>query len=118
MKEILPISIWHNGKQTTANYLQLYCNNDNLTTVAQFFYALYSLDQNVNTLPPYTSTVQLASGNLTMTGDAYDVWEQNQYAWDWAAEQLSLTFAPTTTTTSTTEAPTTTSTTTKIPGVF
>jgi hypothetical protein len=54
---------------------------------------------------------------LVMTGLVYDGWETNEYAYDWAANQLNITiigdYTTTTTTTSTTTAvPTTTSTTT------
>jgi hypothetical protein len=34
---------------------------------------------------------QLAQGNLTMSGDDYDAWETNDYAYDWVAGQLNLT---------------------------
>ena len=34
---------------------------------------------------------QLAQGNLTMTGEDYQAWQTNEYAYDWVAGQLNLT---------------------------
>jgi hypothetical protein len=35
--------------------------------------------------------MQVAQGNLSMTGEAYADWSVDSYAWDWIAEQLNLT---------------------------
>jgi hypothetical protein len=35
--------------------------------------------------------MQVAQGNLSMTGEAYADWSQDSYAWDYIAEQLNLT---------------------------
>jgi hypothetical protein len=32
----------------------------------------------------------LASGNLTMSGQDYQEWNADEFAWDWIAAQLSL----------------------------
>jgi hypothetical protein len=80
MKKIEPISIWDNGTNQNATILNAYCINDNLSTSAAFYYALMSSDK-----------IQLAQGNLTMSGDAYEQWEADSYAWDWIAAQLNLT---------------------------
>jgi hypothetical protein len=79
MKKIEPISIWDNGKNQNAEILNAYCINDNLKDSATFYYALLS-----------ESKAQLAQGNLTMTGEVYDAWETNEYAYDWIAGQLNL----------------------------
>jgi hypothetical protein len=56
-----------------------------------------------------------------MSGEAYDAWGTNDYAYEWIAEQLNLTITGEwnppvyTTTTSTTEEPSTTTTTTVVP---
>jgi hypothetical protein len=34
---------------------------------------------------------QLAQGNLSMSGEVYDAWQTNDYAYDWVATQLNLT---------------------------
>jgi hypothetical protein len=80
MKTITPISIWDNGTNQSASILNAYCINDNLSTSATFYYTLLS-----------DSMQQLAQGNLTMSGDDYDAWQTNDYAYDWVAAQLNLT---------------------------
>lgn len=79
MKQIESISIWDNGTNQSAEILNAYCINDNLSNSATFYYALLS-----------ESKAQLAQGNLTMTGEVYDAWETNDYAYNWIAEQLNL----------------------------
>jgi hypothetical protein len=72
----------------TATILNAYCINDNLSTSATFYYALLSDVQS-----------QLQQGNLTMTGEDYDNWATNEYAYDWVAQQIDVTitgdYAPT-----------------------
>ena len=80
MKQITPISIWDNGTVQEASVLNAYAINDNLSTSAIFYYTISS-----------ESMQQLAQGNLTMSGDDYDAWETNDYAYDWVAGQLNLT---------------------------
>ena len=79
MKNITPISIWDNGTNQNAEILNAYCINDNLSTSASFYYSLLS-----------DSLQQLAQGNLSMSGDDYDAWQTNDYAYDWVATQLNL----------------------------
>jgi hypothetical protein len=64
----------------TAVILNAYCINDNLSTSATFYYALLSDTQS-----------QLQQGNLTMTGEDYDNWATNEYAYEWVAEQIDVT---------------------------
>jgi len=80
MKNIQPISIWDNGTNQEACILNAYCINDNLSTSASFYYSLLS-----------DSLQQLAQGNLSMSGEDYDAWQTNDYAYDWVATQLNLT---------------------------
>ena len=80
MKTIEPISIWDKGTVQEAIILNAYCINDNLSTSASFYYSLLS-----------NSMQQLAQGNLSMSGEVYDAWQTNDYAYDWVAEQLNLT---------------------------
>jgi hypothetical protein len=72
----------------TASILNAYCINDNLSNSATFYYALLSDVQS-----------QLQQGNLTMTGEDYDNWATNEYAYDWVAQQIDVTiigdYAPT-----------------------
>ena len=101
MKTIEPVSIWDNGLVYQAKILNTYATNVTLGTSAEFYYQLFS--ENVD----LTLGIQVAQGNLTMTGEAYAQWEVDSYAWDWVAGQLNLTITgdyvpPVSTTTSTT----------------
>lgn len=78
MKQIQPVVFPLN--LGTATILNAYCINDNLSTSATFYYALLSETQ-----------TQLQQGNLTMTGTDYDNWETNDYAYEWVAQQISVT---------------------------
>jgi len=114
MKTIESVPIWDNGTVQEAKILNAYAINVTLSTSATFYYQLLAetVDLAVGT--------QLAQGNLTMTGEAYQQWEIDSYAWDWIAQQLNLTitgdYAPPvpTTTSTTTEVPTTSTTTTTV----
>jgi len=80
MKTIDPVFIWVNGTQDEGTILNAYCINDNLSTSGTFYYSILSDAQQ-----------QLAQGNLTMTGEDYQAWQTNDYAYDWVAAQLNLT---------------------------
>jgi len=83
MKTISPIQTWVNGKSVQATIFNLYVIGGVLGSSASFYYSL--LDD---------SLAQVSQGNLTMSGEAYEGWgNDDEYAWDWAAapEQLNLT---------------------------
>ena len=115
MKTIEPVSIWDNGTDQNATVLNTYADVT-LNTYAIFNYSLFSqtLDGNLG--------ICLRSGTLTMSGEAYQLWQTDDYAWEWVASQLNLVITgdyikpipPEPTTTTTTEAPATTTTTTII----
>jgi hypothetical protein len=63
----------------TATILNAYCINDNLSTSATFYYALLTDTQS-----------QLQQGNLTMTGEVYDNWATNDYAYNWVATEIDV----------------------------
>ena len=85
MKLIQPITSWANGQAIQAKILNAYSINDNLSTSATFYYALFAENEDGS------QGEGVAQGNLTMTGDAYTQYETNQYAWDWIASTLGLT---------------------------
>ena len=85
MKTIEPVLIWDNGQVVEATVLNAYAINVTLGTSATFYYQLLSETAQGNT------GLQLAQGNLNMTGEAYEQWEVDSYAWDWVAAQLNLT---------------------------
>lgn len=87
MKEIQPFSFWANGKTFVASFLYLICNTDNLKDNAQFYWAFY--DKQGNTLGN-----KICEGNLTITAGEYEAWNDNNFAWNWAANQLGVTIIP------------------------
>lgn len=84
MKEIQPVSIWYNGSMIAATIFNMVSISDNLTDSATFYYQLYSSDN-----------LQLAAGNLTMSGVDYTTYStstsSNDYAYTWGATQLNIT---------------------------
>ena len=85
MKNIEAVSIWDNGTVQQATILNSYAVNVTLNTSATFWYGLFAIQQDGNV------GIQLAQGNLEMTGEAYADWSVDSYAWDWIATQLNLT---------------------------
>jgi hypothetical protein len=85
MKTISPVPIWDNGQVLEATILNAYAVNVTLGTSATFYYQLFAetVDLAVGQ--------QVAQGNLNMTGEAYEQWQVDSYAWDWVAGQLNLT---------------------------
>ena len=81
MKTISPVSIWDNGIDVPALYLTAYSSNVTLGTSANFNYSLLDINQ-----------IRVRGGSLLMQGEAYQQWSNDDdYAWDWIAEQLKLT---------------------------
>jgi len=81
MKTISPIQTWTNGKSVEATIFNMYVIGGILGSSASFYYSL--LDE---------SLAQVSQGNLTMSGEAYLGWGNNdEYAWEWAAQELNLT---------------------------
>jgi hypothetical protein len=83
MKKIKPIQSWVNGKQIKATQFQLNAINVNLENSANFYYSLLS-----------ENNEQLSAGNLFMDGKDYQDWQNDQYAWNWAATKLNLELLP------------------------
>jgi hypothetical protein len=83
MKKIKAVQIWYNGNFINATELNLKVINDDLISNAIFYYSLTTIDKN-------NMSIQLTFGNITMDGKDYQNWQQNQYAWDWAATKLNL----------------------------
>jgi hypothetical protein len=109
MKTIQPVSIWDNGADQNATVLNAYAADVTLNVYATFNYSLFgqTVDGDLSSC--------LRQGVLNMTGEAYQLWQSDSYAWEWVAEQLNLTITgdyikpvppePTTTTTTSTEVP-------------
>jgi len=84
MKTIQPVSIWYNGIMVYATIFNMNSINDNLINSATFYWQLLTTDK-----------IQVADGNLSMTGDDYTTYssspDSNSYAYQWGATQLNLT---------------------------
>lgn len=84
MKEIQPFTFWANGKTFIASFLYLLCNTDNLKDSAQFYWSFYDKIDGVQ-------GNKICEGNITMTGADYENWNENDFAWNWAANTLGVT---------------------------
>ena len=83
-----PVQIWKNGSLKEAAWLNCYVISDNLKDSATFYYSLSTLVENEGV---ESAGDVLADGNLSMTGEAYEGWQTNEYAWSWIAQSLGLT---------------------------
>jgi hypothetical protein len=91
-KQIEPVTIWVNGETKTAEFLDAYGIHLTLGTSETFFWSLSTKvvdDQGVA-----GPGQQIAQGNVDMTGDDYQQWQQDEFAWEWIAEQLNLVLLP------------------------
>jgi hypothetical protein len=83
MKQIQPVTIWYNGIMVMATLFNMNSINDNLTSSATFYWQLLT-----------TEKIQVAEGNLTITGFDYEAYstspDSNSYAYQWGATQLNL----------------------------
>lgn len=89
MKAIQNVQVWKNGEEKQANTFNLILINDDLATSATFYYQLIakSEDEEGN-----VSTEQLADGNVGMSGEDYQNWDDsNDGAYSYCAEKLNLT---------------------------
>jgi hypothetical protein len=78
MKTIQPIVIWSLGQVKQGTLLNAYVVADNLKDSATFYFAIQS------------DTEVLSQGNLTMTGEDYDGFVSNDYAYNWIAGKLGV----------------------------
>lgn len=90
MKKIQSVPIWNNGIIKSAEVLICQVVSDDLNANAMFYYRLLTTD-----------SLELATGNVLMTGADYDGYTSNEYAWTWLANKLGLVIVEETTTTTT-----------------
>lgn len=88
MKTITPVTVWLNGAEAQATVLGAVCQTDNLQSSATFQYQLLT---EAGSPPNHPYLTAAAQGSLLMSGDVYENWQTNDYAYDWIAEQLNLT---------------------------
>jgi hypothetical protein len=85
MKSIQPIPIWENGVTLEAKILTAHAVNVILEQSATFYYALHLQ------MPDGSLGQMIRNGNISIYGDEYAQWEQDEYVWDWMASKLNLT---------------------------
>ena len=89
MKTIQAVNVWNNGQMKSATKFNMNSIFDDLETSATFYYELLAVKTDAE---GNESTEQVAQGNLSMTGQDYQDWDDsNDSAYVWGAAQLSLT---------------------------
>lgn len=91
---IQPVTIWVNGQAQQGNEIVASIVNDNLKDWAQFYWLINKVsgegDEKIS--------VNLANGNTTISGQAYQDWGQspdiNLAAYEYICTQLNLTLIP------------------------
>jgi len=97
MAKIQPITTFYNGESVQLTNFVLSSIGDNLSLVAlqgqATFY--YELQTEVKDEQGNTSYQNVITANLSISGADYDSWgadpNSNQWAYNWAAQQLNLT---------------------------
>lgn len=79
MKQIKQISIWKNGSVQNGTYLNVNIYKDNLKDNAIFSYQISA-----------ESTEILTEGEIPISGQDYQNWTNNDYAWNFVADKLGL----------------------------
>lgn len=86
MKNIVSKSIWLNGEEQNATYINVYSIYDNLSTRAEFRYELLSADG-----------LELAKGTIGIDGEEYLLWgvatDINLMAYEYVVGKLNLVLA-------------------------
>jgi hypothetical protein len=91
MKTISPVTIWKNGEQLEANFLNAYIINDNLESSCSFYYSLNTGGEGTEAMPLVIGQA-VAEGNITMSGQDYIDWDNsNEAAYVYIADKLNLT---------------------------
>jgi hypothetical protein len=97
MAQIQPITTFYNGESVQLTNFNLSSIGDNLSLtalqgVATFYYELQMATTDLSGNTIYQNVI---TANLTISGADYDSWgadpNSNQWAYNWAAQQLNLT---------------------------
>lgn len=88
MKTIQPVKVWYNGSEVDATILNASIQNDNLKDSATFNYQLMALFP--SGMQGQLFPMSVANNFLTMTGEDYEKWDTNDYAYEWIAKKLNL----------------------------
>jgi len=88
MKKIEPVQIWTNGITKTAEFLEAHGINLLLGIKGEFVWNLFTKDTDAE--GNEIASELIASGNLEMVGDECQQWNDDEFAWEWVANQLNL----------------------------
>jgi len=94
MKQIEPQSIWLNGIEQTAQYLQVTCTYDNNKSTATEFYQLFSMFVDGDGVE--TPAEQVAQGSISISGQNYIDWGNepamsvNAWIYQFVADQINV----------------------------
>ena len=91
MKVIQPVTVWYNGQDVQATILNASVSSDNLKDSATFLYQLFQEVTTPDGPAPLGVGTPVSSNYLTMTGEEYINWNDNDYAYNWIAGKLNLT---------------------------
>lgn len=83
MKLIEQVPIWDKGQVRQAGAISAKAFDVNLNNSCSFYYSLHEVIDGV-------VGNKLTEGNLYMGPEDYNLWEKDDFAWDWVAGQLSL----------------------------
>jgi hypothetical protein len=91
-KQIQPQQVWVNGESKSAEFLDANGINVVLFTTGGFYWTLWTkvVDSEGNDVPGE----QIAQGNLQMTTEEYQLWQEDEYAIKWVASKLNLVILP------------------------
>lgn len=96
--KIQPVKIWKDGREYTAEMMDVYGTHDNFKTKATVFYGLYELAKPTDEkagMPVHAPGTLLASGNIDIDGEDYLSWgdtgDVNAEIFAYVAAKLGLT---------------------------
>jgi hypothetical protein len=92
MKQIEPVQIWTNGVLKTAEFLNATGINVTLGISAGFYWNV--LTKVTDAQGNESAGESIAQGNLTMEGQDYQEWNQDEFAWEWIANQINVVILP------------------------
>jgi hypothetical protein len=98
MAKIETLSVWKDGANYQADELSVRIVNDDLETIATFYYSISQSPVEATDAEGKTTIVTpgatLAEGNVTISGEDYDVWGDasnvNLAAYEYVASKLGL----------------------------
>jgi hypothetical protein len=96
-KKIEPITIWSNGENKVAEYLQVTGVNDNYESAATNYWQLFT---KVTSEGVESVGEQVAQGNLTISGQDYIDWGNepamnvNAWIYNWTATEINVVIIP------------------------